>query len=433
MGQVTCSIFSVVFRAYLNIAMKYNTKLFHLYFYVHTANTHLLSCYILGEFPKGVENMCSNIVIEDLLEPRRPGLRGIKRRIQFEEDEEEKKDPYDDGDDDQLDPDFNPNKELLAAPTAFFNDSDFLIEETEEVEDCANAAENAVKKKRYRTLKNQMINNKNKHPFIADFSCQCKNKCMENFSIELRNKIYEGFWQIDRHHQRLWLSTKIVEKPALRRLQDGRRKNTRVFFLPAHNDGDPNTNNSVFKVCQKFFLFTLGFKSDTILKTIISATKDNDGNKLLTPVADKRGTHLNPHKKDRNLIETHILSFNPKQAHYRRYHAPNRKYLPSDLSIKVMHEDFTLKYPDEKVLYETYRQVLSVMNIGFTEDAAEKCGTCVEYDMNSTPENTLLKDMHLLKVFLNENVLLLVYNFNSSNMMIIINFKKIILILIFMF
>lgn len=63
-----------------------------------------------------------------------------------------------------------------------------------------------------------------------------------------------------------------------------------------------------------------------------------------------------------------------------------------------MHDDYNVKNQDQKVLYETYRSVVNSMNIGFMDDTPEKCGTCLEYDVNPTPENTLLEDMHLLKV-----------------------------------
>ncbi|CAH1099222.1 unnamed protein product [Psylliodes chrysocephalus] len=140
------------------------------------------------------------------------------------------------------------------------------------------------------------------------------------------------------------------------------------------------------------FLATLGFKTDTIFKTVLAACTDSESNKVVTPNADKRGKHPNHHKKNLDLLESHILSFKPRLSHYRRYYASNRIYLPYDLSIN-------LKHPNHKIVNETYRQVVNSMNIGFTEDSPEKCGTYVEYKvMNPTPENVLLKNMHLLKV-----------------------------------
>lgn len=308
-----------------------------------------------------------------------------------------------------MDPDFQPEDEVIKKKT-YFTAAD-LLEEIEEETPSAEAEVGKdlpkqtnktkkliteVRKKRYRTLESQMKNNKQRHPIKADFSCACKYKCMENFPFHTREKIYEGFWKVDRHQQRVWLSTKVIEKPAYRRIQEGRRKNTRFFFLPKHFE---NNEDHCIRVCQKMFLATLGFKTDTILKTVLAACKDSDGNnKVVIPNADKRGKHQNHHKKNLDLIESHILSFKPRLSHYRRYHAPNRRYLPPDLSIKYMHEDFNLKHPNHKIVYETYRQVVNSMNIGFTEDAPEKCGICMEYEVNPTPENVLLKNMHLLKV-----------------------------------
>ena len=42
----------------------------------------------------------------------------------------------------------------------------------------------------------------------------------------------------------------------------------------------------------------------------------------------------------KDLISSHISKFNPCISHYRRKHAPNRLYLPSELNIKVMYDYF---------------------------------------------------------------------------------------------
>lgn len=50
-------------------------------------------------------------------------------------------------------------------------------------------------------------------------------------------------------------------------------------------------------------------------------------------------------------INAHIESFNPQITHYRRERAPNRLYLPSDINMVLMHNDFKEKHPQINVSY----------------------------------------------------------------------------------
>lgn len=54
-------------------------------------------------------------------------------------------------------------------------------------------------------------------------------------------------------------------------------------------------------------------------------------------------------------MNDHIELFHPTISHYRLEHAPNIRYLPSDINIKLMHEDFNEKCPDIQISYEFYR------------------------------------------------------------------------------
>lgn len=90
---------------------------------------------------------------------------------------------------------------------------------------------------------------------------------------------------------------------------------------------------------------------------------------------DRRGqTSIN--KIDSTLIKEHINSFEPTIAHYRRAHAPNRKYLPTDLNITIMYKDFKIKHANFKCSYELYRRTLQEMNISFVKLGHEECFSC---------------------------------------------------------
>ena len=67
-------------------------------------------------------------------------------------------------------------------------------------------------------------------------------------------------------------------------------------------------------------------------------------------------------KKIRNQID----SFNPGISHYRREHAPNRRYLPSDISIKMMAGDFSQNLPNSQSSFNEYRgEISKKMNVSF--------------------------------------------------------------------
>lgn len=98
------------------------------------------------------------------------------------------------------------------------------------------------------------------------------------------------------------------------------------------------------------------------------------------PRRSKQGKHQKTPKKDRVPIMKHIKLFNPAVFHHRRVHAPKRLYLPSEITIQMMYNNFLSKHPDYKCSYELYRNVVSNdMNISFTVLGNEECENCEEY------------------------------------------------------
>ena len=108
-----------------------------------------------------------------------------------------------------------------------------------------------------------------------------------------------------------------------------------------------------------------------------------------SPVADKRGKQEPKNKLDRGDISHHISKFNPAVHHYRREHAPNRLYLPSDITITDMLADFYREV--KRVCLKTYRKEVERMNISFAVLGAEECETCKKHsermDDRDTAEN----------------------------------------------
>lgn len=131
------------------------------------------------------------------------------------------------------------------------------------------------------------------------------------------------------------------------------------------------------QICKKFFLGTLGYPlhNDRIVRHVLAKSSGNE----VVFKSIKKG-HPSEKKIDRVCITDHIKSFNPTVSHYRREHAPNRLYLPSDININLMHLDFLEKNPNYKISYELYRKEIKNMNISFALLGYEECWTCEAFE-----------------------------------------------------
>ncbi|GFR89043.1 CAI-1 autoinducer sensor kinase/phosphatase CqsS [Elysia marginata] len=100
------------------------------------------------------------------------------------------------------------------------------------------------------------------------------------------------------------------------------------------------------------------------------------------PAPDQRRRHEPKNKIDRDLITTHIKKYNPAVHHYRRKHAPNRLYLPSDITITDMHADFCTSV--QRISLETYRTQVDKMNISFAVLGAKESETCKKHSVHAS-------------------------------------------------
>ena len=127
------------------------------------------------------------------------------------------------------------------------------------------------------------------------------------------------------------------------------------------------------------FLQTLGFKknNNSILKSRLSSADTG----RTVDVVDRRGKHVPGNKLGEDTVSQiceHIESYCPSLPHYRRVHSPNRRYLPSDLTVTQMVKDFNETH-ENHVSRETYRKRVKEMNIAFTKLSGEECETCTMY------------------------------------------------------
>ena len=87
----------------------------------------------------------------------------------------------------------------------------------------------------------------------------------------------------------------------------------------------------------------------------------------------------------RSFFKKHINKYNPCISHYRREHAPNRLYPPSELCCSYMYEDYKISCQEEdrKVYsYITYWRIIKEMNISFAKLGTEECEVCDTYKIH---------------------------------------------------
>lgn len=195
--------------------------------------------------------------------------------------------------------------------------------------------------------------------------CDCLKMCSVKISHERRVAINDSFNRLDPVSQKLYIrsQTNVVRNAADQSL----RKVIQYFFYDEQEEQ--------VSVCQKFFVTTLGFNpnNNTVVRNALN---------LEFPAEDQRGKYTRNSELNESMVVEHIMGFHPEVSHHRREHAPNRLYLPSDVSITKMHSIFNESHPDTKSSYEYYRKIVDKMNISFTKLGHEKCEDCEKYEQH---------------------------------------------------
>lgn len=176
----------------------------------------------------------------------------------------------------------------------------------------------------------------------------CKKNCIQHIPESLRTEINRQYWTLSKKEQELFVLNSTERKCVQRSrgVQDQKNRNWSFSYLLKNSDG-------VLKhVCKQFYLATLGFSknNDYFIQKICSSS-ENNSSITVSPLNNSIKEPWN--KIDVEPIKSHINSFNPTVTHYRREHAPLRKYLSYEITIKFMWSDFL-----EKIL------ILSVHMIG---------------------------------------------------------------------
>ena len=254
----------------------------------------------------------------------------------------------------------------------------------------------AVQKTRARTSKQQIDAYAAKHAVLPPPSAcsdgSCQNGCRLQVTEDQRHTINEQVNHMSTEARREWFRAHVHVQDVNRRrkrsakemesetdsTESPRRMRTLEWYLPM---GDKNV-----KVCKGFFLASLGFNpgNDTSVR---SAVEKSATSAAVAP-KDKRGTGMATNKCDQDAIKSHILSYAPAAPHYRYMHSPKRRYLPPDLSIRKMHQDFTETH-GKMCSLESYRKIVKELNIGFTNLSKEECEACKLHELHKDGCETL--------------------------------------------
>lgn len=228
----------------------------------------------------------------------------------------------------------------------------------------------------------------------------CKKNCNNQVDEETRKHAFSTFWKLGSFELQNAYLCGIVkqEVPKFRRPRDGSRpegkSSTNTFYL--HN----LQGNSV-KVCRKYFVDTFQISNGRLTRALKKLKESKP------PGSDERGRHVPANKisvERMNVVREHINSFPSYQSHYSRSQNPNRKYLPSDLTVIAMYHSY-LKYCEgksEPVSEAIYRRTFSSeFNLYFHTPLKDTCSKCDSFknkllNINNEEEKRNLQAMHEL-------------------------------------
>ena len=233
-------------------------------------------------------------------------------------------------------------------------------------------------KKRARTQDSQILAFKQKHSVrpipTACLNRKCRFECTSHISQAQRENINTTVNSLPRDARLQWYATHVTDEtptltdsPPLTDVASARRRLI-VYRLPLENGRNQ-------RVCKEFCLTTMGFSeaSDGVVLTAVGK---------LSPKRDERG-RASPAgvKLLATELKQHIERYHPLTPHYRYLHAPNRRYLPIDLSVPTMYRHLV----EEKgriCSMERFRQAVREANIGFTRLAGEECEICKAFHLH---------------------------------------------------
>ena len=127
-----------------------------------------------------------------------------------------------------------------------------------------------------------LAENLRKYPLLPP--CRCRKHCYKLFTEQSRTQIHRSFWTLDHFSRGVWIFNHIAKKPVSQSKKPTKsginRSCTRAYYL----ETSCKVNNpEIVSVCQRFFLSTLGYKSDKVITYTLKLFKDVDEQSKLGP------------------------------------------------------------------------------------------------------------------------------------------------------
>jgi hypothetical protein len=182
---------------------------------------------------------------------------------------------------------------------------------------------------------------------------QCRRNCLQVIDQQQRLQIHADFWSLSYTDRKRWISQRLERTTPNRR----RPKHKEPRSWSERKYTFVNREGVTTQVCKQFFLSTVGLKSDMFITTLCRTTPRGSA----TPPPNKLSDATE------NEMSDHIESYHPTIPHYRRAHVPNRRYLPPEVTVQAMYDDFKQKHPLIKASLTCYRRLIHKKNISFAK------------------------------------------------------------------
>ncbi len=206
---------------------------------------------------------------------------------------------------------------------------------------------------------------------------QCKRRqCHLRISEDNADSIFHEYWEQSNYEKRVAYICSRIDYQSVdrhrRRDLDSHKGCKSVTYQYFFDVGGERIN-----VCKETFLSVLG-ESDRFLR--LCAEKKKRSLSGISP-GEKRGKKKPRHTLTDNLrkkVLDHIHSYPAYVSHYCRQQT-KQKYLPTNLNLKMMCEQFNAKQDevqDKNVSYSTYRRIFKTLKLKFKSPASDTCGTC---------------------------------------------------------
>lgn len=202
-------------------------------------------------------------------------------------------------------------------------------------------------------------------------------KCQDNISEDIAKTLFQEYWDLQSYDSRLNYVTSRMEVTPVK------RKRSR---LPEEESHSKSTTNKYYfdvfgkrmQVCKSTFLGTLG-ETDGFIRN--AASKKNITVSGVPP-KDARGRHPPKHKLPASVedaVRKYILSYPSYISHYKRNDVGDVRFLPSDLSVTKLHEEYCGQEGANKVCFSTFEKIFKTCGRKFKQPSTDTCSKCDEY------------------------------------------------------